>query len=84
MSDYPRRNVSDDEIEALAIMMIGQHGDDAARAAAERVNEMIDRDDLYGRDVWARVVHAVHERQHDPAETHIRGRAHELLPWARL
>ena len=54
---------SDGEIERLAREMIAQHGDRAARAAAEKLNEMIDRDNVRGRDVWACVVHLIHERQ---------------------
>ena len=55
--------VADAEIERLAREMIAQHGDRAARAAAEQLNEMIDRDNIRGRDVWACVVHLIHERQ---------------------
>ena len=55
--------VSDAEIERLARDMIARHGDRAARVAAEKLNEMIDRDNVRGRDVWACVVHLIHERQ---------------------
>jgi hypothetical protein len=55
--------VSDAEVERLARDMIAQHGDRAARIAAEKLNEMIDRDNVRGRDVWACVVHLIHERQ---------------------
>jgi hypothetical protein len=55
--------VSDAEIERLARDMIAQHGPRAARVAAERLNEMIDRDNIRGRDVWACVVHVIHEQQ---------------------
>jgi hypothetical protein len=55
--------VEDAEIERLARDMIARHGDRAARAAAERLNEMIDRGNIPGRDVWACVVHAIHQRQ---------------------
>jgi hypothetical protein len=55
--------VSDAEIDRLARDMIAQHGDRAARVAAEKLNEMIDRDNVRGRDVWACVVHLIHERQ---------------------
>ena len=54
--------VYDAEVERLAREMIAQHGPQAARAAAERLNEMIDRHNIPGRDVWACVVHAIHER----------------------
>jgi hypothetical protein len=55
--------VHDAEVERLAREMIAAHGTHAARAAAERLNEMIDRHDIPGRNVWACVVHAIHERQ---------------------
>jgi len=55
--------VGDAEIDCLALVMIGQHGEAAARAAVERLNESIDDGDLHGRDVWARVVQVIHERQ---------------------
>ena len=29
----------------------------------ERLNEMIDRNNIRGRDIWACVVHAIHEQQ---------------------
>ena len=53
----------DADVERLAREMIAQHGRQAARVAAERLNEMIDRTNIPGRDVWACVVHAIHERQ---------------------
>ena len=52
----------DGEIERLTREMIAQHGAQAARIAAERLNDMIDRQNGRGRDVWACVVHAIHER----------------------
>ena len=55
--------VASTEIERLARDMIARHGDRAARVAAETLNEMIDRDNVRGRDVWACVVHAIHELQ---------------------
>ncbi len=55
--------VADAEVERLAREMIATHGPRAARMATERLNEMIDRNNIPGRDVWACVVHAIHERQ---------------------
>ncbi len=55
--------VTDVEIERLARDMIAKHGPRAARMAAERLNEMIDRNNIRGRDIWACVVHAIHQRQ---------------------
>lgn len=51
------------EIELLARAMIERHGNDAARSAVTRLNQMIDRGDWDGRDRWACVVHMIHERQ---------------------
>jgi hypothetical protein len=50
-------------IQALASEMIEQHGADAAVRAVERVNDLIDRRDWSARDVWAAVVHAIHDLQ---------------------
>jgi hypothetical protein len=54
---------SESEIELLARAMIDRHGADAAKAAVVRVNQNIDRGDWDGRDRWACVVRAIHERQ---------------------
>jgi hypothetical protein len=54
---------SESEIELLARAMIDRHGKDAARAAVGRLNQMIDHGDWLGRDRWACVVRAIHERQ---------------------
>ncbi len=51
------------EIERLARELIAEHGPMAALVAAERVNEMIDRNNIPGRDKWACVVHLIHQRQ---------------------
>lgn len=51
------------EAERLARDMIARHGPRAAREAIERLNDMIDRNNIPGRDLWACVVHAIHERQ---------------------
>lgn len=55
--------VGDAEIDRLAIALIEAHGDGAARFATERLNEMIDRNNIPGRDLWACIVHRIHERQ---------------------
>lgn len=55
--------VTDAEIDRMAREMIAKHGARAAEQAAERINEMIDRDNARGRDIWACVVHAIHQRQ---------------------
>ena len=51
------------EIERVARDLIAQHGPEAARKAIDRLNEMIDRNNVPGRDLWACVVHRIHERQ---------------------
>lgn len=51
------------EIELLARAMIDRHGTGAARAAVDRLNQMIDRSDWEARDRWACVVHMIHECQ---------------------
>jgi hypothetical protein len=58
--------VKDAEIERMASELLAEHGPGAARVAVERLNEMIDRDNVRGRDIWACVVHAIHEQQ-DPS-----------------
>jgi hypothetical protein len=55
---------SEAAIERLARDMIDRHGAEAALRAAERINERIDNADWSGRDLWAAVVHAIHELQH--------------------
>jgi hypothetical protein len=55
--------VGDADIERIASELIAKHGAQAARVAAERLNEMIDRNDIRGRDMWAWIVHLIHERQ---------------------
>lgn len=59
---------SEGEAVAIARDIIGEHGNRAVRVAVERLNEMIDCDDRRGRDLWARVVHAIHELQGSDAE----------------
>ena len=58
------------EGEALTIArdLIRHHGVRAVYAAVERLNIMIDSDDWRGRDLWARVVHAIHEMQGSDVE----------------
>jgi hypothetical protein len=51
------------EVELLARAMIDRHGNDAAKAAVLRLNQMIDGGDWEARDRWACVVHMIHERQ---------------------
>ena len=54
--------VGDADIERIAGELIAKHGPQAARVAAEQLNAMIDRSDIRGRDMWACIVHLIHER----------------------
>jgi len=54
--------VSDAEIARMAGEMIEKYGAQAPRLATERLNEMIDRGNKTGRDIWACVVHEIHDR----------------------
>jgi hypothetical protein len=55
--------VGDAAIERIAGELIVKHGPQAARVAAERLNAMIDSNDLSGRDLWACIVRVIHLRQ---------------------
>jgi hypothetical protein len=59
-----RRPFSQQEVaERVAQSMISRHGANAAREATQHLNKVIDRGDLEARDLWACVVHIIHERQ---------------------
>ena len=62
----PITQLSDNQIECIAEAMIHAHGAGAARAAVARLNQCIDDGDFGGRDIWARVVQSIHERQRGP------------------
>lgn len=49
-------------VQYRARNLIAQHGAKAAQAAADELNQSIDHQDWYERDLWARVVRAIHER----------------------
>ncbi|HEX5321381.1 MAG TPA: hypothetical protein VFW46_19620 [Stellaceae bacterium] len=55
--------VFDPEVDFIARALIAQHGDTAARAAVDHLNTMIDLGNFHRRDMWARVVHAIHDHQ---------------------
>ncbi|HEY1797111.1 MAG TPA: hypothetical protein VGG57_13430 [Stellaceae bacterium] len=63
MSELQAARVLDPEIDFIARAIIAQHGDGAARAAVDHLNAMIDQGDFHSRDMWARVVHAIHDHQ---------------------
>ena len=55
--------VSDAEIERVARDLIAQWGRRAAHVAIEALNKSIDLKDWSSRDMWVRVVRAIHENQ---------------------
>ena len=61
-------------VEELARALIEQHGARAAHAALERLNHSIDERDQPARDLWAQVVHAIHEYQRSIAPQKRAGR----------
>jgi hypothetical protein len=63
MSELQVARVFEPEIDFIARAIIAQHGDGAARAAVDHLNAMIDLGDFHRRDMWARVVHAIHDYQ---------------------
>jgi hypothetical protein len=63
MSEAHGARVFDPEIDFIARALIAQHGDGAARAAVDHLNAMIDLGDFHCRDMWARVVHTIHDYQ---------------------
>ena len=61
-------------VEDIARALIEQHGTRAAHAAVERLNHSIDERDQSARDVWAQVVHAIHEYKRSVASQKRAGR----------
>jgi len=47
----------------VAAGMMRRYGTDAVREATAHLNKMIDRGDIAARDLWACVVHVIHERR---------------------
>jgi hypothetical protein len=60
-------------LEELARGLIEEHGNRAVHVAVERLNQCIDERDLYSRDFWAQVVHAIHEHQRSVRALNRRG-----------
>jgi hypothetical protein len=54
---------NDAEVERLAREMIAKYGRRAAEVAIYKVNEMVDRENTKGRDLWASVVYSIRDRQ---------------------
>ena len=64
MQDTIRRTPQRADLaERVAGGMIARHGPNAAREATVLLNRMIDRGNMPGRDLWACVVHVIHERK---------------------
>jgi hypothetical protein len=55
--------IDDADLDRMAGELIATHGPQAARVATGQLNAMIDRDDIGGREVWACLVHLIHQRQ---------------------
>ena len=52
---------TDIDIYRSAKVLIDQHGDNAAIHAAIRADQMLKQGDLDGRNVWVRIIEAIHE-----------------------
>jgi hypothetical protein len=52
---------TDIDICRSAKVLIDQHGDNAAIHAAIRADQMLKQGDLDGRNVWVRIIEAIHE-----------------------
>lgn len=55
--------VTDQEVDRKARQLIAQYGSRAALIATKRLNQYIDEGDWTERDVWARIVHSIHEHE---------------------
>ena len=84
MSELHMTPVFDPEIDFIARAIIAQHGDGAARAAVDHLNAMIDLGDFHRRDMWARVVHAIHDYQRLLPEARGASSARELSQLAAM
>jgi hypothetical protein len=63
MNVWDAAPVFDPEVDFISRALILQHGEGAARAAVDHLNAMIDLGSFHHRDMWARVVHAIHNYQ---------------------
>jgi len=52
---------SDPDICHDAKLLIDQHGDDAARTAAERADDLLDAGDMIGSTTWRRILAAIED-----------------------
>jgi len=58
--------IPDIDIWRAATLLIKQHGQDAEIVAARRVDELLEQEDLDGRDVWLRIRRVIVELQTAP------------------
>jgi hypothetical protein len=70
--------------ERVAQSMISRHGANAAREATQHLNRVIDRGDLAARDLWACVVHIIHDRQNGGAASTMIGADDRAVGSAQL
>jgi hypothetical protein len=61
LKSFRRTSFRTGAAERVAVGMIARHGANAAREAASHLNRMIDLGNLPARDLWACVVHVIHE-----------------------
>ncbi len=55
--------LADVDIWRVAALMLDQHGDAAARTAAEWADAQLEKGDLRGNAIWLRVLRAIREIQ---------------------
>jgi hypothetical protein len=58
--------VPDIDIYRAANLLIERYGDKAVIEAAKRIDTMLERGDLAGRDVWRRISRAIADLQAQP------------------
>ena len=60
--------IADQDIWRAAHLLIKRHGGDAAIAAAQRADDMLERGDLDGQAIWKRILAAIEELQRTQRE----------------
>jgi hypothetical protein len=53
--------IEEPEIFRAAVLLIGQHGEDAVLRAAQLADEQFKEGDLHGSAVWRRILAAIEE-----------------------
>jgi hypothetical protein len=68
-SDLPTQAVIEKpEIFRAAVLLVDQHGEDAALRADQRADELLKEGDVDGNAVWKRILVAIGELQRGPRE----------------